>query len=440
MAIGSIGGGTFTAMNKTLPGAYINFVSAGSAAALGERGTAAMALPLKWGASGSFITIEAGEFASRARELLGYDCTAEELLLVRECMKRARTLLLWRADKGGAAASAEIGGLTASAVCAGTRGNDISVAVYAAEDGFEVVTRLDGETVDAQTVSAASELRANGFVSFSGDELSPSAGTALTGGTDGEVTAACYADFLSAAERETFSCIGYTGSDADVKALFTAFTKRMRDDDGKKITCVMADYAADCEGVISVGNGVVLDGGAVLAKEDAVAWVLGATASAEINESLTNAAYDGAVGVDTKFSKSEFEKALKEGKFVFYPDVGKARVLSDINTLVTYTPAKNGDFSGNRFVRVVDGWANDIAALFSASYLGSVTNSDTGRALFKADIVNLGRQYEELDAISGFTPDDVTVERGAGKRDVSVSVSLMPNDGMEKLYMTVRVI
>lgn len=91
-------------------------------------------------------------------------------------------------------------------------------------------------------------------------------------------------------------------------------------------------------------------------------------------------------------------------------------------------------------MRVIDGWANDIAALFSASYMGSVTNSDTGRALFKADIVNLGRQYEELNAVSEFTPDDITVEQGAGKRDVSVSVSLKPNDSMEKLYMTVKVI
>lgn len=440
MALGSIGGGTFTAMNKTLPGAYINFVSTGSNVTLGERGTAVLALPLKWGAADSFIIIEAGEFTARAKELLGYDSTAAELLLVRECMKRAKTLLLWRADKGGTTAAAEIGGLTATAICEGTRGNDISVAVYSAADSFEVVTRLDGEIVDAQTVSDASQLRANSFVSFSGDSLSASAGTTLAGGTDGEVTASSYSDFLAAAEKETFSCIGYTGGDTDVKALFTAFAKRLRDDDGKKITCVMSDYAADYEGIISVKNGVVLDNGTVLSKEDAVAWVLGATASAEINESLTNTAYDGAVGVDTKYSKGEFEKALKAGEFVFYSDGGKARVLSDINTLVTYTPVKNSDFSGNRFMRVIDGWANDIAALFSASYMGSVTNSDTGRALFKADIVNLGRQYEELNAVSEFTPDDITVEQGAGKRDVSVSVSLKPNDSMEKLYMTVKVI
>lgn len=428
-------------MNKTLPGAYINFVSTGSNVSIGERGTAVLALPLSWGAEGKFITIESGEFTAKARELLGFDSTAAEILLVRECMKRAKTLLLWRADKGGASASASVGGLTVTAVCAGTRGNDISAAVYANTDStFEVVTYLGGEKVDTQTVSAASELTANDFVKFSGESLEASAGTVLTGGTNGTVTGSSYSDFLAAAEKEVFSCIGYTGTDSEVKGLFAAFTKRLRDEDGKKIVCVMSDYAGDYEGIISVKNGVVLDTGITVPKESAVAWVVGATASAEINESLTNTAYDGAVDVDTKYSKGEFEAAIKSGEFVFYADSGKARVLSDINTLITFTPTKNGDFSGNRFIRVLDGWANDIAALFSGSYLGSITNSDTGRSLFKADIVKLGRKYEELDAISAFSPDDITVEQGSGKRDVVVNAALQPNDSMEKLYMTVKVI
>ena len=201
----------------------------------------------------------------------------------------------------------------------------------------------------------------------------------------------------------------------------------------------MADYAGDYEGIISVKNGVVLENGTTLDKYGAVCWVTGASAAAEINESLTNVAYDGAVGVDEKYAKSDYEAALKAGEFVFYEDNGKARVLSDINTLVTFTPEKNSDFTENRCVRVLDGWANDVAALFGRSYLGSVTNSDTGRSLFKSDIVSLGRQYEEIDAISDFSPDDITISQGAGKRDVTVEMSIKPNGSMEKLYMTVQV-
>lgn len=168
----ALGGGTFNAMNKTLPGAYINFVSAGSNVTLGERGTAILALPLNWGAEGEFIKIEAGEFTAKSRELLGYDVNAAEILAVRECMKRAKTLLLWRADKNGVKASATVGDLTVTAKYSGTRGNALSVGVYAAmEDMFEVITYLDGDIVDKQTVATASELVPNEYVAFGGEAL-----------------------------------------------------------------------------------------------------------------------------------------------------------------------------------------------------------------------------------------------------------------------------
>ena len=83
----------------------------------------------------------------------------------------------------------------------------------------------------------------------------------------------------------------------------------------------------------------------------------------------------------------------------------------------------------------MDGWANDVARIFGESYIGLVTNSDTGRQLFKADLVALANQYQSIDAISNFKSDDITVNRGDGKRDVAVDCALQPNDSMEKLYM-----
>ncbi len=240
----ALGGGTFTAMNKTLPGAYINFVSAGNNVTLGERGTAVLALPLNWGKSGEFIVIESGEYTANAAELLGYEAADGALRLVSECMKRAKKLLLWRADSGGEKASGTVGGLTVTALCAGTRGNDISAAVLANTDGtFDVVTYLDGIEYDRRTVSTAAELAANSFVTFEGESLSAAAGVKLEGGTNGTVTGKSASDFLAAAEKETFSVIGCTSSDTDTKALYAAFTKRLRDDEGKKIVCVLGDYA-----------------------------------------------------------------------------------------------------------------------------------------------------------------------------------------------------
>ena len=431
--------------NKILPGSYINFVGYANAATLGARGTAALPLELDWGPEGQIYTLEAGEFNQTALEVFGYDPTAAELLLIREALKRCSTLLVYRVNGGGAKAGATVGGMTVTARWGGTRGNDIKVALLAnGSSDVDVVTYLDGAETDRQTVAksgGAEDLKANDFVSFgTAETLTAAAATALTGGTNGTVNAAAYTAWLTALEVESFNAVGYPGTDESVKALVDAFVKRLRDEDGRKVVGVLYQYtAADSVGMLSVKNGVVLADGTVLTGDKAVAWVTGATAGAELNESLTNTAYDGAVDVDVKYTKGQYEAAIQAGEFVFYADSGKARVLSDINTRTTFGGGVSEDWTSNRVVRVMDGWANDVARIFGERYLGTQTNSETGRALFKADLVALGKEYEGIDAISGFVPDDITVLQGSGKRDVSVSCALTPNDSMEKLYMTVTV-
>lgn len=59
----ALGGGTFTTMNKVLPGAYINFVSIARAlGTMGERGIVAMPLEMDWGPEDEVITIDAESF------------------------------------------------------------------------------------------------------------------------------------------------------------------------------------------------------------------------------------------------------------------------------------------------------------------------------------------------------------------------------------------
>lgn len=441
-----VGGGTFTVQNKVLPGAYINMVSAGNAAMAGARGVVALPLELNWGPETQIFKVSAAEFNQTALKALGYAPSDASLLLVREALKRAGTLLVYRVNSGGTKAGATIGGATAAAKYGGTRGNAIKVAVLSNADdtdNVDVVTYLDGAEVDSQTVpkaGGAAGLKANDFVTFSGtDPLTAAAAVSLTGGTNGTVNGAAYAAWLSALEVESFSVVGFPGTDASVKALVAAFVERLRNDDGRKIVGVLYQYTvADSIGVISVKNGVKLSDGATLTGDKAVAWVAGAAAGAEINESLTNTAYDGAVDVDIKYTKSQYEAAVRAGEFVFYAD-GKARVLADINTRTTFGGGVSEDWSSNRVVRVMDGWANDVARIFGERYLGTQTNSDTGRELFKADLVALGTEYQDMDAISDFTSEDITIQQGAGKRDVVVDCALKPNDSMEKLYMTVTV-
>mgnify|MGYP000923227633 FL=1 len=441
-----IGGGTFTVQNKILPGAYINFVSAGRAAQLGSRGVVALPLELNWGPENKVFAVTAEDFNRTAIDVFGYDPTDASLLLVREALKRAKTLLAYRVNSGGQKASATVGGMAVTAKWGGTRGNDLKVAILTNADDatkVDVVTYLGTMEVDRQTVSAASgsaNLKDNNFVTFGEAEtLTPASATALTGGSNGTVDGTAYSNFLNAIEVEAFNVIGYPGTDETIKALIAAFVKRLRYDNGIKIVGVLYQYDGDDIGLINVKNGVILADGTTITGDKAVAWVAGASAGAEVNESLTNVAYDGAVDVDIKYTKSQYEAAIQNGEFAFYADNGKARVLTDINSLVTFGDGVSEDWTSNRVVRVMDGWANDVARIFGERYIGTVTNSDTGRELFKADLVSLAMQYQAIDAISNFESADIVIQQGNGKRDVVVNCALQPNDSMEKLYMTVTV-
>lgn len=438
-----LGGGNFTAENKVLPGAYLNFVTAQAASTAGIRGTVTLPLALNWGKDGEMITVHAAEFAKKAVSILGYDASAPELLLVREALKNAHTLLAYRVNGGGIAAKKTIGGIEWTAICTGTRGNAIKGAVQPnidVESLFDVVTYLGQTEVDRQTVAAAEDLHANDYVTFGAGTLAAEAAVALAGGTNGTMDGAAYATYLEKAEVEDFDAIGYPGSDTTTKQLFKAFAVRLNDTEGKKLQCVLCDFAADHEAIINVKNGVKLQDGTVITADKAVAWVAGASAAADISQSLTNVAYPGAVDVDVRYTQTEYAEAVKAGQFAFYGENGAARVVADINSLVTSGDNKPEDVKHNRVVRVLNGWANDVARIFGTSYLGRQTNNDTGRQLFKADLVALAAQYQAKEAISNFNANDVTISQGTGKRDIVVTNSLQPNDSMEKLYVTTQVL
>ncbi|GGG81808.1 phage tail sheath family protein [Paenibacillus radicis (ex Gao et al. 2016)] len=435
-------GGTWTTQNKVRPGVYINFAGERQLGAnIGERGTVSVPLVLDWGASQTIISIESG---NDVRSLLGYSLNAPELLLVREALKRAKKLLVYRLNTG-VKASATIGGLTLTARHGGVRGNALTVSVQKNVDDetlFDVATYLADELVDVQTAAVIADLVPNSFVVFSGSgALSASAGVPLAGGANGTVTNQQYADYLTAIELHDFNTIALPVADDSLKAVFTAFVRRLREDEGRKIQAVLANYpSANHEGIISVKNGVKLAEGTIVPAEKATVWVAAATAGAALNESLTYAAYENAVDVDVRYSNSQIETALRSGEFVFTASRGTAIVEQDINSLTQYGAAKNPSFSKNRVIRVLDGIANDLKALFESSYIGKIDNNADGRNLFRSEVVKYLELLQGRNAIQNFNSQtDLIVAAGAQSDALVIEVHIQPVDSVEKVYMKVTV-
>lgn len=429
-----LGGGTFVTQNKVLPGSYINFVSLDNGTnVFAERGTGALGLALNYGTDEVQVITKA-DFQKNSMEIFGYEYTNEKLKPIRDFFKHNKTLVF--ANLGGGVKASNT---YAKAKNYGDRGNDIRIVIQTNVDDetkFDVITYMDTTLVDSQTVTTAAELIDNAYVSFiTSATLEATAGTNLTGGTNGTVNGASAQKFLSALEAYTFNAVGILVDDNDIESLLIEWTKRMRNEVGKKFQCVTALEHSDFEGNIYVVNEL----------EDAVenvnivAWVVGAAAGCEINKSLTNIEYDGEYNINANASQSMLEEYINKGYFAFHKVNDEVRVLMDINSLTTFTDDKGKVFSDNQTIRVCDQIANDIAAIFNNYYLGKVPNDTAGRSSLKSDIVKHHQKLQALRAIEDFTADDITVEIGETKKSVVVNDSIIPINAMTQLYMTVTV-
>ena len=429
----ALGGGSFLTQNKVLPGAYINFVSAARASAtLSDRGVVALPIALNWGKEGEVFTVTSEDFQKNSMKILGYDYSASELMPFREIFLNAVKVHVYNLNSGGVKAT----GSLATARYAGTRGNDLKYVVITNVDDeskYDVSLYMGSTKVDSQTVASSAELVDNEYVVYNKEaQLTLTAGTPLTGGTNGsELSGASYQKALDSLESYNFNTLVCPSKESSVIALFVAYTKRMRDQVGVKFQTVVYQTAADYEGVISLENSVEGDNDIAL-----VYWTAGASAGCEVNKSNTNKRYDGELNIDCNYTQPELEAGILAGKFMFHKVEDEVRVLTDVNTFVSFTDVKGEDFSSNQVIRVIDQCGNDTARIFNNKYLGKVQNDKSGRVSFWGDIVAHRKQLQTIRAIEDYNSDELIVEQGESKKAVAVTEALKPTVAMEKLYMT----
>lgn len=436
----ALGGGTFIAQNKVLPGAYINFISAARASAnLSDRGIVAMPIELDWGVDGEVFTVTAEDFQKESLKHFGYDYTHEKLKGLRDLFKNITTGHFFKLMNSGVAASNTF----CTAKYKGIRGNDLKTVVVVNVDDptkMDVSTYLGTVLVDKQTVLPNTDnLTDNDYVIWKNNVvITATAGLSLTLGSNGSVvTGTEYQAAIDAFEAYSFNTLGCLSTSAQIIDLIVQYTKRLRDQVGVKFQSVVyRTNTADHEGVISVEN-TVSDVGALASS--LVYWTVGVQAGCAVNKSVTNKKYNGEFTPIVAYKQSELEAALLAGKFIFHKVGGDVRVLEDINTFTTYTDEKSEDFNSNQTIRVLDQIANDIAVLFNTKYLGEVPNDADGRISLWNDIVKHHQELQKLRAIEEFKPEDVTVAKGDTKKSVVVNDVVTPTNAMAQLYMSVVV-
>lgn len=426
----ALGGGTWLVQNKIIGGSYINFVSKPVATAtILDRGIIAFAFDMPWGKDNEIFEVIETDVIRNSLEIFGFDYSDDNMKGIIDIFKNATKLYCYRLNTGGTKAS----GAYATAKYTGTRGNDIKVVIaddIDVEDN-KIVTLYVGNTeVFSQSVASANDLADNAFVEWKKSAtLEVTAGVNLTGGTDGTVEASNHQTFLDKLESyPDVNAIGYAGTDNNIKALYSAFVKNMRDKVGIKLQAVVHNYNADHEGVVNVKNSA-----------DLVYWATGVIGGTDVNKSATNKRYDGNFEMTADYTQSQLEKCIKNGEWTLHRVGDELRVLEDINSLVTESVDKNYIFKDNQTIRIIDAIATAVATVFNNKYLGKVPNDVDGRDSLWADIVKIHNDLQNIRALENFKPEDVIVEQGDTKKAVLVNESITVVNTMVRLYMTVVV-
>jgi hypothetical protein len=208
---------------------------------------------------------------------------------------------------------------------------------------------------------------------------------------------------------------------------------------------VLVDYnTADYEGIISVHQGYVNTASERVEPIAFAARIAGMTAAATLagaNSSLTFRKLSDAVTIINPVADGDIDAALKAGKFILIRrQDGSVVVQQDINSLNSFTPLHDYQFSKNRVIRVLDDIGNQVLTKFENSYIGKVDNNAQGRSVFRADIISYMNELQGMGAIQNFdATDDVTVGPGTEISGVTCELMVQPVDSMEKLYMLVNV-
>ena len=448
-------GGTFLIQNKVRPGAYINFVAVPqSLMNVSDRGIATMALPMSWGPEGEIIDILSSDLTDGSSlAKIGYSSSDVESLLFRICLQNCYRLKAWRLDTGGIKANATIGtgetALKPTAKYAGICGNDIKIVIVKDDDSgstYTVETLYKGIRKDIQSkLTSPSSLQDNDWVDWNVTEqtvFTATAATSLTQGTNGTVTeSTAYTDYWAKMKTETWNTMGLLSEDATTKTAFCEYIKDLRENEGVKVQgCVYDKATYDYEGIISSDQGYKTEVEEI-SEVNFVAWVTGATAGAEINESNTHKTVQDAVEIIGELTNTEIIDALNSGKFVISKlRSGTIVVEKDINTLHTFTTDRSYDFSKNRVIRVLDEMGNTVMNTWDENYCGKLDNDADGRNVYKADLVSYGNTLQGIHAITNFLgADDIEVLRGDDVDSIVVNWPVQPVDSMEKLYMTFTV-
>lgn len=315
---------------------------------------------------------------------------------------------------------------------------------------YFVKTYIENTLVDTQKAKVASELIDNQYVEFNKSAtLTETAGSNLTGGSNGSVTGTDWEKARNAFETAPVNVVAVPTLDTTEQKAWVEYNKRLRDKYGLKFQIVLP-YVEEAdqynyEGVIVVANQLTdSDLTDDEKSKNIVYWVAGAEAGCAVQNSCVAKEYTGAYEVGANYTFQQQEQCIDNGLLYFHLVDGIPTIGKDINTLIEIEPEyvneKNLQFSQNQAIRVLDAICLDTAKIFNTYFLGKIPNDETGRSDLKNRIIKNREAYATIRAIDTYDSSNLRIEAGDRITDVKGYDAIRFMNVMEYLFFQIEVL
>lgn len=246
------------------------------------------------------------------------------------------------------------------------------------------------------------------------------------------------ADVLAKVKNKRFNYLAVPGATTEEATAITTWVKARRDTDDKTLKAVLANQAADHEGIINFTTGKIKVGEKEYTTAQYTPRIAGILAGIPFTESATYYVLDEVTEIE---EKDDPNAAIDAGELILVDDGEKIKIGRGVNSLTTLNGGKNAEWQKIKIVEIFDMIKDDIRDTFNNKYVGKVPNIYDNQLLFITEVNNYFKTLEDeqiLDNRSENTAQiDIEALRAAWKEVGSPFADLDDDKLKEKSFGSV---
>ncbi|WP_194190329.1 phage tail sheath subtilisin-like domain-containing protein [Clostridium chrysemydis] len=234
---------------------------------------------------------------------------------------------------------------------------------------------------------------------------------------------------LKRLETVRFNYLAAPEGETDDNTAIASWIKLQRENKSKRVKAVLANTAADNEGIINfTTNGIkVKDREEAYSAQMFTARIAGLIAGTGARDSVTFARLPEVEDIAAHLTEEEAASKISAGELVLFHDGDKVKVARGVNSLVTVTGDKNEAFKKIKLVEIMDMIHDDIKRTAEDDFIGKIRNTYPNKLLL-CNAINAYFEALEAEEVLEANQNKCEIDEVATRaylKETGVDVSLL---------------